>query len=118
MATTKKTGRPPKPINATLVAKLAGIGCTNVEIADIVGCDESTVRDRFPDLLLKARAKMKEKLRRTQYRVAVTEGNVTMMIWLGKQMLGQTDQNYLKVDLDRLSDEELEAIAAGRLPKA
>lgn len=37
----------------------------------------------------------KASLRRAQWVKAVKEGNTTMQIWLGKQYLGQRDQNHL-----------------------
>jgi hypothetical protein len=41
-----------------------------------------------------------------------------MLIWLGKQYLGQREQSYLDIDVDvkKLSDEELEAVARGEIP--
>ena len=42
-----------------------------------------------------------------------------MLIWLGKQYLGQTDQSYVDiVDVTKLSDEELEAIVRGEIPSS
>ena len=87
----KKTGRPKLDIDSEQVEKLAQIQCTNVEIAAFFGCDESTIRDRFPEQLKKGREAGKISLRRKQFQVA-QGGNVSMLIWLGKQYLGQTDK--------------------------
>ena len=87
----KKVTKPLIPIDPAQVEKLAVIGCTNVEIADIFNCDESVIRKRFPDILTKARGNMKKRLRRLQW-AAAEEGDKTMLVWLGKQMLGQTDK--------------------------
>lgn len=84
-------GRPRKPVDPALVAKLARIGCTDREIAGIVGMEESGVSKRFSEVLTKAREVMRERLRRVQWKNAM-KGNVTMQIWLGKQMLGQADK--------------------------
>jgi hypothetical protein len=57
------------------------------------------------------------KLRRRQIRAAL-DGNITMLIWLGKQYLGQRDQVYVEIgDVTKLSDEELEGIVRGEIPK-
>lgn len=45
----------------------------------------------FSDAFKKYSANGRVSLRRTQYRKAVEEGNVPMLIWLGKQHLGQLD---------------------------
>jgi hypothetical protein len=84
-------GRPRKPVDPTLVAKLARIGCTDREISGIVGMEESGVSKRFSDILRKSRETMRERLRRVQWKSAM-KGNITMQIWLGKQMLGQADK--------------------------
>lgn len=45
----------------------------------------------FSDAFKKYSANGRVSLRRTQYRKAVDEGNVPMLIWLGKQHLGQRE---------------------------
>jgi hypothetical protein len=39
---------------------------------------------------------LKMKLRRRQIRAAL-DGNITMLIWLGKQYPGQREQNYVDI---------------------
>jgi hypothetical protein len=46
------------------------------------------------------------------------DGNVTMLIWLGKQYLGQGDQAHLEIDVTKLSEEGLEAIVRGEMPSS
>jgi hypothetical protein len=82
-------------INPEQVQKLAAIGCTDKEIAEIVGCSHDTLTRRFKDMLIAGRATGKASLRRKQWEVALS-GNVTMLIWLGKQQLGQTDKQEVK----------------------
>ena len=85
------------PVDEKEVYNLAKVGATNKEIGDCVGIDESRVRRRFADLLLKARGNNKIRLRQLQYAQA-EEGNVTMLIWLGKNMLGQSDKTEQVID--------------------
>ena len=73
------------------IVKLASYGCTNTEIADFYGCDESLIRKSFSDSLLKGRARGKIRLRQLQWKSA-EKGNVTMQIFLGKNLLGQQDR--------------------------
>ncbi len=87
--------RPQKEINAEQVQKLAAIGCTDKEIADIVGCSHDTLTRRFKEDLAFGRANGRTSLRRKQWEVALS-GNVTMLIWLGKQQLGQSDKQEIK----------------------
>ena len=73
------------------VKKLASYGCSNVEIADFFGCDESLIRKSYYEYLTKGRAEQKMRLRQLQWR-ACENGNVSMLIFLGKNMLGQQDR--------------------------
>ena len=91
--------RPLKDIDWTTVEKLCGIQCTGEEIASIIEVDYDTLQRAikrefnlsFADYFKKHSAKGKMSLRRKQYEVA-SSGNTTMLIWLGKQYLGQTDK--------------------------
>lgn len=76
-----------------LVEGLAHIHCTEAEIASILGVSEKTLRSRpgFLPAYRKAREGGKMSLRREQFKKAEA-GNTTMLIWLGKQHLGQSDQ--------------------------
>jgi hypothetical protein len=72
------------------IKKLAEISATMEEIAYVMGCSRSALRN-FTHLIDEGKARGKVKLRRAQYIKAVDEGNPTLLIWLGKQMLGQSD---------------------------
>jgi len=83
--------RPRKKIDKDLVRKLAGIQCTNEEIAAVLNCSADTLERRFAGVIKEGRANGRQSLKRAQYKKAM-EGNPTMLIWLGKQFLGQRDQ--------------------------
>lgn len=91
--------RPRKVIDKTEVEKLAAMGCSNIEIGSFFDCSADTIERRFAGELRKGREKGKIKLRRLQWQAA-EKGNVVMLIWLGKQVLGQRDQMDTKVDLE------------------
>jgi len=73
------------------VQKLASFGLTNKEIAEALAYDENTMKRNFEIFLIKGRANLKQRLKNKQIQVALG-GNVVMLIWLGKQYLGQTDK--------------------------
>ena len=96
-----KMGRPPIEIDVKQVTQLAQIGCTDEEIGSVLGCSTDTIGRRkkadptFADAIEKGRAIRRSSLRRKQTEVAEA-GNVTMLIWLGKQELDQTDRHDLR----------------------
>ena len=87
------------------------IQCTRDEICDILGMSDTTLNRRikeqgipgvnnFEALYKKHQGEGKASLRRAQWKAA-QDGNPTMLVWLGKQMLGQRD----KQDLDHTSSD-------------
>ena len=90
-------------ISLAAVRNAASIGCTVEEIAAIVGIGRQTLYDRLDadpalrEALECGRDEGKATLRRWQWQAA-KKGDKTMLIWLGKQMLGQRDQQELKHD--------------------
>ena len=83
-------GRNQIPVPPDEVELMAKIGSTDREIAEHFGITDSTLRYNFTDYLIKGRSELKQRLRQAQLRVAF-EGNPTLLIWLGKQILGQTE---------------------------
>jgi hypothetical protein len=83
-------GRPPKEISAEQVNALAAINCSYQEMGAVLGCSVDTLERRFADVIEKGRLEGKMSLKRKQWDVAM-KGNPTMLIWLGKIMLGQKD---------------------------
>jgi len=73
------------------VEKLASYGLTNKEIAEALGFDDSTLKRKFENFLVKGRANLKQRLKKKQIQVAMS-GNVSMLIWLGKQYLDQSEK--------------------------
>jgi hypothetical protein len=72
------------------VYELAAIGCNDREIARWFNMDENTLRYNFSDIMEKGREDLRNSLRRAQIRLAL-QGNATMLIWLGKNILGQQE---------------------------
>jgi DNA-binding CsgD family transcriptional regulator len=83
-------GRPKKKIDEEQVIKLAAINCSYAEMASVLDCNESTLTRNFAQAIKKGRDQGRMSLKRKQYEVAMG-GNTTMLIWLGKQILGQAE---------------------------
>jgi hypothetical protein len=72
------------------IVKLARLGCSIEEMSDWFQVPRETIKYNFSDLIAKGRSETKQSLRRAQIALAL-KGNATMLIWLGKNMLGQSD---------------------------
>ena len=68
-----------------------------MEIADFYGCDESLIRKSYSEYLKKGRAEGKIRLRKIQWGIA-EKGNAIMSIFLGKNILGQSDNGVIEDD--------------------
>lgn len=88
------------------VYKLAAFGCTMEEMADWFGINRETLKYNFIEYINKGRADTKQRLRNAQIKLALG-GNAAMLIWLGKNMLGQSDNPLNREDNEPLpwSDE-------------
>ena len=86
-----KGGRPRKMVDEKRVIELASKGLTVQEIAAFENVSHDTITRRFASALEKGRLLCNASLRRKQVELAL-EGNATMLIWLGKQRLGQSDK--------------------------
>jgi hypothetical protein len=82
---------PKVKINGDVVAALASFGVSTKDIATHLGISKATVDRRCQKDLERGRANRSISLRKKQWDVAMA-GNVTMLIWLGKQLLGQSDR--------------------------
>lgn len=92
-------GRPRIEINEEALRRLCQLHATLVECAAFFRVSEDTIERRckelgyahFAEFQAENRAVGNVSIRRKQYQLAM-EGDKTMLIWLGKQMLGQTDR--------------------------
>ena len=89
-------GRNKVPVCPDEVETLASVGCTDRDIARHFGVKEDTLRRSFADYLAKGRHQLQLRLRQKQLQVAL-EGNVVMLIFLGKVYL-QQNENGMSTD--------------------
>ncbi len=101
--------RPSIPIDWDLVDKLLMAHCSGTEIAAHIGCHADTLYERlklekgtsFTDYALAKRAKGNSLLRTKQLQKALAgKGDNTMLIWLGKQYIGQTENPKAEEQFD------------------
>lgn len=93
----KSVGRPKIEFDLAVVEELAAIQCTQSEMAAVLKCSVDTLSRRmkddpeFAETIKRGKENGKASLRRLQWRSA-NNGDRTMLIWLGKQYLGQRDR--------------------------
>ena len=86
-----KKGAPKKKIDKDVLRKLCEIQCTQKEMAYVLGVSVDTLNRNYRDDIDLGKTMGKVALRRAQWRNATEKNNVTMQIWLGKNILNQTD---------------------------
>ena len=85
-------GRKKIILDTEQIQRLASMQCTTKEIAFVLGVSIDTLNRNYKEHIELGKAEGKILLRRAQWRNAVEKDNVTMQIWLGKNILKQTDQ--------------------------
>lgn len=107
--TEKKRGRPLVNIDWAKVDNMCKIQCTGEEIASVLDIHYDTLQNackrekgmNFSEYLPQKALAGKASLRRSQWKLA-TGGNSTMQIWLGKNLLGQTDKQELNHNVNEI----------------
>ncbi len=100
----KTAGRPKAIIDWREVGKMLEAGCTAVGIAETIGIDVDTLYNRckddnkmdFSTFRQQKKAKGEDMLREVQFNEALA-GNTSMLIWLGKNRLGQSDKSNVEI---------------------
>lgn len=98
LTTKHKAGKPFTPIDYATLGELCGFMCTGEECASILGVSYDTLsralkRDHgltFPEFFRRHSVPALVRLRQAQFDSAVS-GSIPMLIWLGKQWLGQRE---------------------------
>jgi hypothetical protein len=84
-------GRAKTVIPEEQVLELSKLHCTSKEMSEFFDVPLSTFTDNFRDIITKGRLETKQRLRAAQLKLALN-GDRTLLIWLGKNILGQMDQ--------------------------
>lgn len=110
MAQGEGGGRPKKQVDVELLKRLAHIHCTMEEMSSILKVSVDTLERRFADVIKEARNGGKMSLRRWQWKMAEKE-NLGMLVWLGKQYLGQSEKVEQKQNV-QVTKEETKSIVS------
>lgn len=108
-------GRPKKQIDKAQFEKLCGLQCTLEEFCCYFDCNTDTLeswckrtyKKNFSEVFKLKKGSGKISLRRKQFEVAMA-GNPTMLIWLGRNMLNQTDK--IEIDVSTIDDNTREEV--------
>lgn len=103
----KKGGRIPIPIDWKKVDEWLQADCRGTEVSSLLGISDDTLYERclkekgiiFSIYAAKKKASGDGNLKLTQYQEALA-GDRGMLIWLGKQRLGQKDNHDMNVQSD------------------
>jgi AraC-like DNA-binding protein len=122
-------GRPKVKIDRIAFDALMDIPFATVHaIAGVFKCSEKTIQRyvnseyglTFDQLKAEKSENIKLKLGGKQYEVAM-KGNVPMLVWLGKQYLGQSDKQEIKSDqkhsFENVTDNDLDSAINEKIKK-
>lgn len=110
-----KGGRPRKNVDFVKLATICQYPLTNEDIATLMDLSVDTI-DReckrvyglgFADYKTQKQASTRKTILAKQLEVAKA-GNVTMLIWLGKQYLGQTEKQEIKAAVSAIRIDKVE----------
>jgi len=110
-------GRPRLTFDLRQVEELAKIQSTHAELAAVLGCGLTIIKDRlandeeFAAAYEKGLEAGKSSLRPLQWKAALA-GNVVMQIWSGRQYLGQSDRQTSEATLSPEVRERLRRMVA------
>lgn len=101
-------GRKKAEINWKTVDGLLKAGCTGTEVAAHLGIHPDTLYNHVEEIYktnFSAYSQTKREsgdalLKAAQFKKAVNELDNTMLVWLGKQRLGQSDKKEVKLDTE------------------
>ena len=112
MPVKKPNGRPKKVIDYDLVERLSMIQCTQTEIAASLKIAVRTLQNdsKFMRIYKEGIENGRKSLRRLQWDAA-HKGNTTMLVWLGKQYLHQSDKVEQKNEQDTAFTQALNKFA-------
>jgi hypothetical protein len=102
----RKRGRPKVELPRKSIEEMAARGCTVEEIAGILGVHRNTITANFSAEVALGRNRLADQLRTKQVDLAM-KGSVPLLIWLGKQYLGQRDKAEQTIREEVVTIEEL-----------
>jgi AraC-like DNA-binding protein len=104
---TNSIGRPKKELDWKVLDSILQFGATLIDCAEMCEMSDDSIQRRikdeygctFTEYRNRKMSRMRVKLLQKQYESAMA-GNTALLIWLGKQHLGQSDKNDISVNGD------------------
>ena len=103
---TNRVGRPEKEMDWRLLDSILQYGASLIDCSELLEMSEDSIQRKikeesgqtFSEYRESKKSKIRMKLRQKQYEMAMN-GNVALLIWLGKNELGQKDklENDIKI---------------------
>lgn len=99
-------GRPKIELDVDDIRELASEGNTKTDVASLLGVSESVLNDNeeYKQAYELGLCDMRAQLRHAQFQSAKS-GNATMLVWLGKVILGQREETVSTLKFEREDDE-------------
>lgn len=102
---TNKAGRPAKEFDWKLLDSILQFGARLIDCSEMLELSDDTIQRNirvehdltFSEYRERKMSRMRMKILQKQFDVAM-QGNVALLIWLGKQHLGQVDKQETKLD--------------------
>lgn len=104
--TKRGRGRPKVELPRKSIEEMAARGCTVEGIAGILGVHRNTITANFSAEVALGRNRLADQLRTKQVDLAM-KGSVPLLIWLGKQYLGQRDKAEQTIREEVVTIEEI-----------
>jgi len=108
--------RSPKRISAKMLHEIDAMAeaqCKDACIAEALGFEVTTFKVQFSQRCRQKRAQGKQKLYQRQYEKGLA-GDVTMLIWLGKQHLEQADKREINGNVNITLNDAAVALRVAR----
>jgi len=104
---TNSIGRPKKELDWKVLDSILQFGATLIDCAEMCEMSDDSIQRRikdehgctFTEYRNRKMSRMRVKLLQKQYESAMA-GNTALLIWLGKQHLGQSDKNDVNLSGD------------------
>ena len=113
-------GKPKIQLDADDIRELASEGNTITDVASLLGVSESVISDNeeYRQAYDLGICDMRATLRHAQFQSAKS-GNTSMLIWLGKVILGQREETVTSLKFEREDDELTKSLMglAGEMDK-
>ena len=102
----KEPKKPKIQLDTDDIRELASEGNTLTDIASLLGVSESVIsgNDEYKQAYEYGLCDMRAQLRHAQFQSAKS-GNTTMLVWLGKVILGQREETVSTLKFEREDDE-------------